>query len=35
MAEKGRQRAVQHFTLSQHVAGLRKIYTEALDITVA
>ena len=35
MAEKGRQRAVQHFTLSHHVAGLRKIYTEALDITVA
>jgi glycosyltransferase involved in cell wall biosynthesis len=29
MAEKGRQRAVQHFTLPQHVEGLRKIYTAA------
>jgi glycosyltransferase involved in cell wall biosynthesis len=29
MAEKGRQRAIQHFTLPQHIEGLRKIYTAA------
>ncbi|MGC4100304.1 glycosyltransferase [Ferruginibacter sp.] len=35
MAEKGRQRALQYFTLPQHVTGLRKIYTEALGTAVA
>ena len=31
MAEKGRQRALQHFTLPQHIEGLRKIYGAALS----
>lgn len=31
MAEKGRQRAIEHFTLPQHVEGLRKIYEGALS----
>lgn len=29
-AEAGRQRAINNFTLRQHIAGLRSIYTEAL-----
>jgi len=29
MAEKGRQRAIQYFTLPQHIEGLRKIYIAA------
>jgi len=29
-AEAGRQRAINNFTLGQHIAGLRDIYTEAL-----
>jgi glycosyltransferase involved in cell wall biosynthesis len=29
-AEAGRQRAVNNFTLAQHIAGLRSIYNEAL-----
>jgi glycosyltransferase involved in cell wall biosynthesis len=29
MAERGRQRAIQYFTLPQHIEGLRKIYTAA------
>ncbi len=29
-AEAGRQRAINNFTLEQHIAGLRKIYDEAL-----
>jgi len=31
-AEAGRQRALNNFTLPQHIAGLRKIYDEALDV---
>ncbi len=30
-AEAGRQRAINNFTLAQHIAGLRKIYDEALS----
>lgn len=30
-AEAGRQRAINNFTLTQHIAGLRKIYDEALN----
>ena len=30
-AEAGRQRAINNFTLDQHMAGLRKIYDNALD----
>lgn len=29
-AEAGRQRAINNFTLAQHIAGLRKIYDQAL-----
>ena len=29
-AEAGRQRAINNFTLPHHIAGLRKIYNEAL-----
>jgi glycosyltransferase involved in cell wall biosynthesis len=32
-AEAGRQRAINNFTLPHHIAGLRKIYDEALSIT--
>jgi len=31
--ERGRQRAVNNFTLPQHIAGLRKIYTDAIQDT--
>jgi L-malate glycosyltransferase len=31
-AEAGRQRAINNFTLAQHISGLRKIYDEALCI---
>lgn len=31
MGEKGKQRAIQNFTLRQHISGLRKIYEEALN----
>jgi len=30
-AEAGRQRAINNFTLTQHIAGLRNIYNEALN----
>ncbi len=30
MGERGRQRAITHFTMPQHIAGLRKIYDEAV-----
>ena len=29
-AEAGRQRAIRHFTLAQHIQGLRRIYNDAL-----
>ena len=32
-AEAGRQRAINNFTLPHHIAGLRKIYDEALNST--
>ncbi|MFZ1306448.1 MAG: glycosyltransferase [Ferruginibacter sp.] len=32
-AEAGRQRAINNFTLPHHIAGLRKIYDEALSST--
>ena len=34
MGEKGKQRAVQNYTLPQHISGLRSIYEEALNTTV-
>lgn len=34
MGEKGQQRAVENFTLPQHISGLRKIYAEALNTTL-
>jgi glycosyltransferase involved in cell wall biosynthesis len=33
-AEKGRQRALQHFTLPQHIEGLKNIYSEALPVSL-
>jgi len=34
MGEKGKQRALQHFTLPQHIEGLRAIYSEALNAAI-
>ena len=31
MAENGKQRAIENFTLPQHIKGLRTIYSEALS----